>query len=162
MDWSGKLLMCSSNCYFWAIFQFMKQHRNTKIKFELMHLQFTMTTWHNMHGLVQDCSNFSALAMELLLSCAKQSILILTWHKPVNNNQKDFTHVNYFCSVYVLVMTSLLRNAIPDFASVARKRMKSDIQLIRYQFYPHGYTIKTPHTVITGQLCNKYSFLKIT
>ena len=31
-------------------------------------------TWHDINGLVQDCSNSSALAMELLQSCIKPSI----------------------------------------------------------------------------------------
>ena len=38
--------------------------------------------WHHIDGLVQDCSNSSALAMELLQSCAKPSIY-QTWCKSV-------------------------------------------------------------------------------
>ena len=32
--------------------------------------------WYHIDGLAQDCSNYSALAMELLQSCSKPSI----WH----------------------------------------------------------------------------------
>ena len=35
--------------------------------------------WDHLDGLAQDCSNSSALAMELLQSCAKPSILSLYW-----------------------------------------------------------------------------------
>ena len=58
------------------------------------------TTDHNIAGLVQDCSNFSALAMELLQSCTELSIYSMV--KP-NVNQNWFsihdTHQNHLAEI---------------------------------------------------------------
>ena len=61
-------------------------------------LIWSLLSWNYIDGLVQDCSNSSALAMELLQSCAKSSVLYLYLTKPRHG----------LCN-YILIQLSVLR-----------------------------------------------------
>ena len=71
IQWNSVQYQCTFFCIKCATF--------TILRVQLLHRGWVSdrnyeTLWYHIDGLVQDCSNSSALAMELLQSCTKPSI----------------------------------------------------------------------------------------
>ena len=63
----------------------------------------------HIHNLVQDCSNSSALAMELLHSCTKPSTYLFWTSSMINDSKETVTRTQCPFNVYKVLLTNVLR-----------------------------------------------------